>query len=383
MAIADLFRRLPDRSAGITQLPRRQNASLIATTSPAAQYDELTLMGISAFRRGVNLIAGTVGMLPMVPTRKGVEVDERFALIERPCPWEDRQTTIMAAVRSLKIHGNYLAILGDVDATGWPQSIVPVPARAASVSLTEQGLVYRITAGIQSAYYRSVDVLHIKGPLSPGDLVGRGALADGTSAIALATSVDDASSNFYARGVYPSGVLKPDFDMDQAEADETRASWVSRVKRNEPVVLPPGLEFTPLASPTAEALQLEMASRMSRTQIADLLDLDPDWLDASASSKTYANIVDKLANLVRLTLQQDIVRIETAFSSLLPRSVGAKLCVDELQRGQTLERFQAYAIATGGVPWMLVDEVRESEGMEPMAQELAEPPAEDNVEGAD
>jgi HK97 family phage portal protein len=373
--IADLFRRLPDRSAGLKTLPPRQNASLISQVSPSASFSENDAMGISAFGRGVRLVSRTIGMLPLCAERNGVEIDDDPPLLRRPCPWEERQTTITAMARSIIVHGNYVAILGDVDpSTGWPSSILPVPVGTVSVALTDLGLFYRIGVGQAKTVYRSVDVLHLKGPVSPGDLVGRGALADGTSALSMATSVDEATRNYYGQGVYPSGVLQAGWEIDDAEATLTRQKWVSRVRRGEPVVLPPGITWTPMGSPSAEAQQLQMAANLSRVQIADILDLEPEWLSAAGAhgSITYQNVVDRLAHLVRLTCQPIMTTIETGLSSLLPRNVEAKLETSAFLAGQTKERYDAYAVALSG-GWLTVDEVREREGLEPLTQELGEP----------
>jgi HK97 family phage portal protein len=376
--IARLFRRLPDRSAGLQQLPAGMVQPMLV--SPREATTELVALGISPFRRGLGLISRTIGMLPVEATRDGVRVSDDPMILRRPCPWETRQTTVTSMVRSLIVHGNYVALVGDVGPDGWPQSILPVQARNTAVTLTPEGLVYRVVINGTAGYYRSVDVMHLKAPLMPGELVGRGVLADGDASLTMATAVDAATSNYYTSGVYPSGVLKSAIDLEQDEVERTRAQWVARVRRNEPVVLPPDLDWTPMGSPSAEAQQLSLASTMSREQIADLLDLDADWLGAAKQSLTYANVVDRLANLIRLTLQPWIVTIEDGLSDLLPRGVSARLSLDALQRGQVGDRYAAYATAIAA-GWLLPDEAREAEGLEPLAQELTEPP--ELIEGAE
>jgi phage portal protein BeeE len=60
--------------------------------------------------------------------------------------------------------------------------------------------------------------------------------------------------------------------------------------------------------------------------------------------------------------------IEDAFSSLLAKSVTAKFKLDAFLRGDTLTRYNAYsqALSSG---WLTTDEVRELEGLEPLAME--------------
>jgi hypothetical protein len=62
-----------------------------------------------------------------------------------------------------------------------------------------------------------------------------------------------------------------------------------------------------------------------------------------------------------------IIRLERAFSFLLPRPQYLKFNVDALQRADLKTRYDAYRVALGAnVPFLEVDEAREKEDLPPM-----------------
>jgi len=338
----------------------------------AQRVTEEQAEGISAYRRGVRLIARTIGMLPLQLEADGVATGVVPPLLQQPVPWKTRQAAVETVVKTLIDHGNYIGILCQWDNVGRAHGVVEVHPREAAVTLLPSGLWYRIGHDL----YHSTEVIHIQSGGSAGDLVGKGVLQSSWEALSAARSVSGAQADFYADGMYPGAALEvEDPDISQEEADELRVRYMARVKRNEPLVLPAGIKFVPMVRPTAEQSQLTQASDMSRRQVADLLDLDGDWLGVPASSFTYANIVDRLDNLVRLTCQPWMTAIETAFSGLMRSGSDAAFQTSELFRAQTLDRYRAYLMGQKG-GWLDVDEIRRDDRRPPLP-DRPEPPAED------
>lgn len=338
-----------------------------------ARATEETVRGLSAYRRGQRLISRTIGMLPLVLERNGVMTGEVLPMMERPVPWMTRQAAVESMVETLIDWGNYFAVLTQFDQLGRAQGIIPVHPRDVSVALTPAGLFYRI--GGQP--FSSLDVMHIRSGAPAGELLGRGVLETSGMAINTATSVQSSAGYFYGDGKYPLGILAVDDpDIPEDEADELRARWVSKTRRGEPAVLPAGIEWKPVVSPTAEQAQLTAAATMSRREIADLLDLDGDWLGVPAGSLTYANIVDRVDNLIRLTCQPWMVAIEEAFTEQTSRPTRVQFDTEELFRAQTGQRYADYAAGLAG-GWLTLDEVREEEHRPPLPGSPSEPPPPD------
>jgi phage portal protein BeeE len=81
-----------------------------------------------------------------------------------------------------------------------------------------------------------------------------------------------------------------------------------------------------------------------------------------------------------MALTPYICAVEDGFSDLLPRGVRVKILTDQLLAPSMKERFDAWAVAIGA-GFLLPNEVRENENLEPIEQEQAEPP--EPVEGAE
>jgi HK97 family phage portal protein len=331
---------------------------------------EETARGLSAYRRGQRLIARTIGMLPLVLERSNVLTSDVLPLMDRPVPWMSRQAAIESMIETLIDWGNYFAVLVQFDPLGQAQGIVPVHPRDVAVTLTRSGLLYRVGGEV----YSTADVMHIRAGAPAGELLGRGVLETSATVIGTARAVTSAASYFYADGVYPAGVLEvEDPDIPEDEAELLRDRFISKARRGQPVVLPAGVVWKPVVSPNAEQAQLAAAAEMSRREIADLLDLDGDWLGVPGNSLTYANIVDRVDNLVRFTCQPWMVAIEDAFTELTPARDRVQFDTEELFRAQTTQRYADYAVALQhGI--LTHDEVRAEEHRPPL------PPADEGVD---
>jgi HK97 family phage portal protein len=358
-------RRLQLRRAGnvpVATLPRVTAREVNLRRAVVPLVTEESAMGVSAFRRGIRLISRTVGMLPLELYRGEVELEETTPLLDKPVPWMSRQAAVESMVESLILYGNYFAVLTQFDALGRAQGLIPIHPFHVAVSLTNDGLVYLI--GYEQ--FGSADVLHLRTGGRAGELLGQGVLETSPTALNNAINVDSSMSFFYGPGAYPTGVLTADDpDMTQDEADDLRLNWISRVRRGEPVVVPTGVTWNPMASPTAEEMQLEAASRMSRLQIADVLDLEGDWLGVPSKSMTYKNISDRFDDLITLTCQPWMSCIEQGFTDLTSRPTNVRFDVDEFLRGTTAERWANYAVGIGS-GFLLRNEARAEEGMDPV-----------------
>ena len=87
--------------------------------------DEQTTLSIPGLWRGVTLISDTIGALPIHAYRGDQRIEPMPPILERPYPNETRIETMSAIAASLIIHGNYVAVLGDIGANGYPESLYP------------------------------------------------------------------------------------------------------------------------------------------------------------------------------------------------------------------------------------------------------------------
>jgi HK97 family phage portal protein len=354
-----------ERKKGPAPIPEPVIRTLAPQQTVSPRTTEEVVQGISAYRRGQRLIARTIGMLPFQLCRDGIVTVERLPLLDQPVPWMKRQPAIESMVSCLIDFGNYFAIPTQYDYLMRPQGLIPVHPRNVAVALGPSGMLFRINGTV----FGSSDVVHIRtgGPVD--SLLGWGVLQTSASTLETALNVTSAVKYFYKDGVYPAGILhSEDEDLTQDQADELRDQWVAKVRRGEPAVLPAGTTWTAVVSPNAEQAQLALASHMSRQEVADLLDLDGDWLGVPNSSMTYANLIDRVDTLIRLTCQPWMQAVADTFTDLTPRPYDVDLATNDLLKAQIAERYATYKVGIDG-GWLLKDEVREAEGMEPLPEE--------------
>lgn len=325
--------------------------------------DDQTALGIPAIYRGVTLIADAIGALPLCAYRNGREVKPTPQILMRPNPAETRMETISAMAASLLIHGNYIAVIGDLGANGYPDSIYPVAPDRVSVSKDNGRLVYRIDEEI----YDATQIFHIKNFTLPGDLVGRGILDMTKQSLGKQIAINEYAARYFDGGVNPTAVIKSaNPDLSQEEADALKAGWMAMYssRNRSPVVLNSSTDFEVLSSNAAES-QLVEAQLASLTEAANILGLPPYFLGSPNTSRTYSNVEQENLQLVKWSIQPIAERIEMAFSDLLVRGQTAAFKYESLLRTDTASRYAAYQTALSA-GFLTVDEVRAKEMLDPM-----------------
>ena len=316
--------------------------------------DEQTTLSVPGLWRGVTLISDTIGALPIHAYRGDQRIEPMPPILERPYPNETRIETMSAIAASLIIHGNYVAVLGDIGANGYPESLYPVSASRVHVDRIEGRLSYKINDEL----FDSERVMHIKNFAMPGQIVGVGIVAAQRQGIGSALAMQEYAAKYFDGGAQPTGILYSDnADLSQDEADMLKAVWMRHYggTSREPAVLNASTKFEQL-SDNAKDSQLVESREFSLTEIANMLGLPGYYLGAPNSSRTYSNVEQEQLQFLR-GITPLLTRIESAFTDLLPRGQYAKFNTDALLRSDTLTRYQAHKIALES-GFLTVDEVR-------------------------
>jgi HK97 family phage portal protein len=328
--------------------------------------DETSTLSVPGIWRAVTLISDAIGGLPFHAYRGEEYVDPQPNLLIKPVPTETRIETVSAMVASLIIHGNYVAILGEPGLNGYPDSIYPVAVHRVHVRKEDGRLVYRI----EDRDYSADEVLHIKGFSMPGEMVGYGILSAQRQAIGGAVAVNTYAQRYFDGGAQPTGIIySANPDLTQEEADQLKAQWLRQYggTKRTPAVLNESTKFQQLSDNAKDAQLLE-TRQFSLTEIANMIGLPAYYLGAPNSSRTYSNVSEENLQLVRWSLLPWIQRVESKFTEYLPRGQFAKMNIDALLRPDTKTRYEAHKIALDA-GFLSVDEVRELENREPLAEE--------------
>ena len=333
--------------------------------------DETSTLSVPGIWRAVTLISDAIGGLPFHAYRDEKFVDPQPNLLIKPVPTETRIETISAMIASLIIHGNYIAILGEPGANGYPDSIHPVACHRVNVRRQDGELVYKIG----ERDYGSDEVLHIKGFSMPGEMVGYGVMSAQRQAIGGAVAVNTYAQRYFDGGAQPTGIIySANPDLTQEEADLLKAQWLRQYggTKRTPAVLNESTKFQQLSDNAKDAQLLE-TRQFSLTEIANMIGLPAYYLGAPNSSRTYSNVSEENLQLVRWSLLPFVQRVESSFTELLPRGQFAKMNIDALLRPDTKTRYETHKIGLDA-GFLTVDEVRELENREPLADTMSTDP---------
>lgn len=182
---------------------------------------------------------------------------------------------------------------------------------------------------------------------------------------AAAWAADAYRADFWENGGAPTIVLTSDQEINATKAEEISDRWVTRRREapGSPAVLGLGTEAKALGADIAADGASNASDRLGMS-VARYFGMPP-WIvnvASAAGSMVYSNTETAGLDLIRYSLRGYLGPIEDELSDELPGDylTGRRVLADvsRLTQGTLLERFQAYAIATGNKPWMTPAEVR-------------------------
>lgn len=243
-----------------------------------------------------------------------------------------------------------------------------------AISTDERGKIVYSVNGITVS---NGDIRHIKLWEKPGttDHLGEGPLQRHKQTISAALDLQFYADNWFKLAGVPTGILSTTEFLSEDVAIANKKAFVESQQERSVAVLSSGLGYEAISLNPEEAQFLENQKFISR-QISNMFGVPSVYLGLSMEGQgmTYTNGNEDRAKLYEDGLQQYIVRIEQAITDLLPRGQKAKFNLTGFLRPNQLIRFQAYGLAIDK-KFMTVNEVRELEGMLPLAEsEIAPTP---------
>lgn len=305
-----------------------------ATLSTPLAYQEA--IQIPAVNRCLALVKGIIGGLPleMYDEQTNAEV-EGPAWLKQPDPRMARSVQIAATIEDLALYGTaYWEVLETENGK---------PSRFAYVNYQR----------VLPNYDRDMTVVawyDVDGGRRPMDGVrslitfqglDQGALFRGKVALRRAYDLQLAAQT-YARTPAPTGVIKNNgADLPQNEVAGLLNAWKSARQRGAVGYLSAQLEWQASSySPVEMALNEQIDNADS--QIAELFNVDPYWVNAQKSSMTYTNVRDVNSQLYQTTLRYYLEPIEQRlnFPDLAYPGYEYKFSLDNFLRTSPAERVQ-------------------------------------------
>lgn len=225
---------------------------------------------------------------------------------------------------------------------------------------------YRLPSGEQTDLPPE-RVFHIPA-LGFDGVVGYSPIAKARRALEVAMAAEEFGGRFFGNDARPGVVLRhPKTLSDTAKTNlakdwEEKHQGLSNAQRV--AILEEGMEVTEIGVPPEDAQFLE-TRRFGIEEVARLYRIAPHKI-GELSRATYSNIEEQNIDHVVSALRGWTVRIEQQANKDLIGIPGyfAEHLLDGLLRGNTLARYQAYAIARQW-GWMSADEIRDRENLNP------------------
>lgn len=351
-----------------------------------AQFNDAAVthspIGLAATWACVNLIAGTLGTLPLAVLRTSADgrrepaTDHPLYRVLHDSPNYD-QTAVdfwefMAA--SLELHGNAYAEIRR-RANGEIHSLVPVRPDLVTATRNADGYIeYRWTENGTITLLRQVDMLHVCG-FGGSALGGASTLSVLRGTFNSALQAEQAAANLFSNGARPSGVLT----MDPALTPEQRATledaltkkFTGALNAGRPMLLENGVKWTQLDINPADAQMLE-SRKFGGEEICRAFGVPPAMVGYGDKSSNWGTgkEVDVLG-FQKFTLRRRARRIEQALMKQLltpgdrQQGIVIEFNFEGLLRADSGARAAFYQQALGN-GWMTINEVRRLENMPPV-----------------
>ena len=384
MGLANLLVRSSPNVAPVSTAPAAPPAPSTWMSGPEQQWpptrvlappSEASALSVPAFWRGHAYVCGGIGMLPVTVFRSTDALDPQPAVIRQPDPNQTPMAFWAGVVSSLTLYGNSINLITSRDRYGFPLTLRPVHPTLTAVRFTGNPMTPSVDAWyLAGRVYDPADIWHIKSFAGrAGWPLGRGLIDTDSDAIATELAVQSYAAAYFNGGGMPAGVLKVHRpEITQAQADQAKADWTAKYSgAPTPAVMNELTDFTPIAYRPIDSQMIE-SRQFGLIQVALMWGIPPSKLGANVGGNTYKNAQMEEVQARNDALAPWTTLLEEAISiDLLPRGQNAVWDLSASLRTDTLSQYQAYQAALGGPgptsQWLLVDEVRARENLDPMA----------------
>lgn len=336
-------------------------------------------MGIAAFWACVKVIAEDLASLPLITYRRradgGKDRDPDHPIYDllhdQPNPWQSSFEWIAFMTASALVTGNGFSLIvpgprGPVD------QLIPLHPETVSATFDGQRISYQVRRpdGTQRSYLQD-EIFHLPGLTLEGQgIFGVSVVRYARETLGLTLAAESHGARVFSQGATLGGVLSHPKRLSEDAARRIRADFeethAGLGNAHRWAVLEEGMEAKPL-SMTNEDAEFLATRAFQIVEICRWFRMQPHKI-AHLEHATFSNIEHQALEHVTDTVMPWAKRWERAIKRQLildKRRVFAEFLFDDLLRGDTLSRYQAYTAATGQ-PWMVVNEARRRENMNPI-----------------
>lgn len=210
------------------------------------------------------------------------------------------------------------------------------------------------------------NLVHIPWFTLPGRVWGLSPLGAFASTVRTGLAAQDYTEQWFESGGVPPGTFKNvNQKVDQTDAAIIKARLVEAIRSRQPVVYGKDWDYNAITIPAHEAKFVE-TMRLTATQIAAIFGVPPEMIGGeTGGSMSYSSPEQREIELVQLSLLPWMTKLESHFSSLLPRGQTIRFDADSLIRVDPLTRWGIWERARL-IGAMNIDEIRGKENLAPL-----------------
>lgn len=351
------FRPARTESRDISSLPWDHGGD--HATSPGSLEGSLSLVPVYA---AVRLISESVATLPLQAFRKTPDGRQAIPLpgvFDSPSNTGTRVDWLQRCMTSLLLRGNAYGLEVGVDPTaaGMPKMIEWLhPDR---VTLDRGRWLYE---------GREVNgrVIHIPAMTVPGSKLGVSPLGACAATVTSGNEAQRFMRDWYRNKAVPGMTFQNvDRTIEADVAAKAKERVMATLRAGEPFVTGKDWKLDVIKL-SADDAGFVASSKLNATQIASIYGVPPEMIGGEAGgSLTYSTVELNQIQFLTNSLRPWLVRLESAFSALMPRPQYVKFNTDALIRIETKARYEVHKIARE-IGLNNIDELRALEDLQPL-----------------
>ncbi|MFE0142185.1 phage portal protein [[Kitasatospora] papulosa] len=337
----------------------------------------LTLIPVFA---SVRLIADNVAAMPLQLFRRDGSDRQPVSYVPdlfwKPDVQGDLFTWLHKCVLSMALRGNAYGLITQRDTLGYPTMVEWL--NPDDVWVDEENPVKPVYYW-QGRFVEADRIVHIPWVVLPGKVVGLSPVALFAQTIGAGLMVTEYGRSWFTNGGTPPAVLKNSQKIvTQDESEEISNRLSSRMRSRKPLVIGSDWDFEALKVSPEESQFIE-SMRLNASQVAAIYGVPPEKVGGeTGGSLTYSTVEMNSLDLINTTLRPWLVRLEGAFTRLMPGREFVRFNVDAMLRTSVLDRYTAHGMALQQ-RWRSRNEIRAIENLSPLPPEAGgdtfDPPA--------
>ena len=268
-------------------------------------------MSVPALMRCRNLLAGTIGAIPLELYKKSTNEELGSpAWLEQPSYSQPRSVTIAWTVDSLLLYGQaFWKVVEVYQEDGRPSRFEWIANNRVTITLDSTNTFVRSYAVDGTTL--PMDGL---GSLVTFQSLSDGILNTGASTIRAAIDVQKAAAIAAATPMATGYIKNTGADLDPKEVSGLLAAWRTARNNRSTAYLTSTLEYNPVSFSPKDMMYGEAIFNLA-TEIARLCNVPAYYVSADQNnSMTYANVQDERKQFLTLSLQPFITAIEDRLS---------------------------------------------------------------------